>query len=396
MSTAPLSARGAAAVALDRIVRTGAYSNVLVARTEVAPATDHGYFQRLTYSALRHLPGIDRLIDSASSRSRDDIDPVVLATLRVAVADLLVLGTGPHAAVNEAVESLQGRDRRARPFVNAVLRDIAGASHARLERLEDAYPGPVIDLVTHDLGDDGGRRFLEAANRPAPTGIRFRPGADESGSRYAADDEDVGDMERRGAIDVIDPASVAVVDALGVRPGDLVADLAAAPGGKTRAIADRLGSDGRIVAMDLHARRVARARRRSSGWERMSWLVGDATAPPLARGMFDRVLVDAPCTGLGTLRRRPEIRYRVPPDAPSRYGEVQRSILLTALELVRPGGRLTYSVCTPFAAETTSVVAGLGFHAPEDSDGVRRGDGVLLGPDTTGTDGMFIAVFDAP
>lgn len=147
--------------------------------------------------------------------------------------------------------------------------------------------------------------------------------------------------------------------------------------------------------MDVHPGRLRRARRRSADLAAVRWVLGDARRPPYRERSFERVLLDAPCTGLGTLRRRPEIRYRFEPSAPERYGRLQREMLERARRLVAPGGRLVYSVCTPTSAETVEVVAGLGFHPAEGLVGPRRGDGVLLGPHSTGTDGMFIAAMEA-
>jgi 16S rRNA (cytosine967-C5)-methyltransferase len=122
------------------------------------------------------------------------------------------------------------------------------------------------------------------------------------------------------------------------------------------------------------------------------YLVMDGRAPALRRRSFDRVLLDAPCTGLGTLRRRPEIRHRLEPESPHRLAPVQRNLVTAALELVAPGGRLVYSVCTIFPEETIDVVADLDADAPDGLPGEPWGKGWLLAPHTTGTDGMFIAV----
>ena len=120
--------------------------------------------------------------------------------------------------------------------------------------------------------------------------------------------------------------------------------------------------------------------------------MADALQPPLAS--MDGVLLDAPCTGLGTLRRRPEIKHRLAANAPFDAGKRQRAMLDAALALLAPGGRLVYSVCTVFAEETVDVVAGRRGRAPADLPGRPFGDGLLLSPHTTGTDGMFICVFD--
>jgi 16S rRNA (cytosine967-C5)-methyltransferase len=257
----------------------------------------------------------------------------------------------------------------------------------------------MFERLEHVLRRDA-RSFMEASNDPAETGIRSRDGNERgratgiAGARYMAHDDTIAVLSRKGLIDIIDPASVAAANALGVERGDVIADLAAAPGGKTRILADAAGPSGLVVACDMHHRRLTTARKRSADLAQIRWVLADAGNPPLRSRTFDKVLLDAPCTGLGTLRRRPEIRHRLAPDAPQAYGVLQRDLLAKALDLVRPGGRLVYSVCTVFPEETTEVVAGLGGRVPEDLTGIAFGDGVLLAPHLTGTDGMFISVFD--
>jgi 16S rRNA (cytosine967-C5)-methyltransferase len=192
-----------------------------------------------------------------------------------------------------------------------------------------------------------------------------------------------------------DPSSVAVGQAVMARPGNLVVDLAAAPGGKTMHLVDETASSGlggrRVVAIDSSLKRVQRASRRAP---EASWMVGDALSPPLKSATFDRVLLDAPCSGFGTLRRRPEIRHRVTRGRVEELAELQRRMLTAALDLVKPGGRLVYSVCTVVPAETVELVSGFGAVPPEGLPGRIWGDGLLLAPHLTGTDGMFIAVIE--
>ena len=126
----------------------------------------------------------------------------------------------------------------------------------------------------------------------------------------------------------------------------------------------------------------------------LHWVIGDATRPPFEPGSFDRILLDAPCTGLGTLRRRPEIRHRVRPESAAESGHIQRQMLDAAVSLLRPGGRLVYSVCTVTPEDTADVVSGVGSCAPEGLPGSAIAGGVLLAPHVTGSDGMFIAVLD--
>jgi 16S rRNA (cytosine967-C5)-methyltransferase len=393
-----LGARSSAALVLDRVIRTGAYSNVAVARTEVDPASAHGHFQRLVYTALRYLPFIDGTIEQHAARSVNDVDPMVMSILRIAIGEVVFLDAEPHAVVNEAVRSsrILGQGRAA-GFVNAVLRSTTATQPQPGDLVAASYPGGLTTMLNRDHDDQWVTDFLLASNQAPHIGVRYRDGrmADSVIPHTAYVDDDVTSQVASGTLDVMDPASAAVAVALAVRPGDTVVDLAAAPGGKTRAIADAAGDTGFVVGSDIHQRRVRDAAKRAHTPSGISWMVADAVAPALRRGVFDRVLLDAPCTGLGTMRRRPEIRFRVDRDAPASYGILQRRMLTHAMECVRPGGRLVYSVCTVTAHETTGVVAGLGFRAPSDLPGDHYGDGLLLSPHRTNTDGMFIAVWDA-
>ncbi len=391
--------RAASARTIDRVMRSGAYSNIVVHETPLQ-GRDRAAHQNLVFSALRWLVVVDRAIDEAANRSLTSLDPLVLAVLRIAGTELVVLGHAPHAVVDGAVDTIRALgQQRSSGFVNAVARSMADRAVPVVDPL-DSYPGWIKDACVGYVPD--GAALLSALNAPAPVGLRRRtggvidaapvPGID--GAFYATPTTPVSQLEEAGTVDVVDPATTAVVQALAPSTGARCLDVAAAPGGKTRAIADRIGRMGRLVAADVHGGRVRKARRRSTRYTTVRWVRADGTLPPWRVGSFDAVLLDAPCTGLGTLRRRPEIRHRLEPGAPERFGRLQRSMLERSLELVRPGGRLVYSVCTPFPEETIDVVAGMGGTAPERPNGTRWGDGLLLGPDTTGTDGMFISVFD--
>ncbi len=402
MTAEPSSTRARAARTLDRILVEGAYSNIVVANDHDIDRDDHALYQRLVYEALRHLPGIDEAIERAGSREIGRIQREVLAVLRVATGEIRYLGRPHHSAVSESVDAVRELGRpKAAGFVNGVLRSIVRQRDQPLDA--DAHrgmPAWLYDRLEAVFGATV-NEFLDASNTPARTAVRSRDGTargEESpvaGVSYPARSTDISSLVSQGSIDVIDPASAAAVTALAPGEGDLVLDLAAAPGGKTRMIADQIGASGRVVALDNHYRRLSSARTRSHDISNISWLVADARRPPFRPASFDHILLDAPCTGLGTLRRRPEIRYRIDPDAPSRYGQIQRSMLEQAAKLLRPGGRLVYSVCTVFPEETIDVVARMGFHPPETSTATPWGDGVLFLPHVTGTDGMFIAVLDA-
>jgi 16S rRNA (cytosine967-C5)-methyltransferase len=191
-----------------------------------------------------------------------------------------------------------------------------------------------------------------------------------------------------GELPVQDPSSVAVGLAVEAMPGARVVDLAAAPGGKTLHLLDQVGPEGTVVALDVHQRRLLSARRRAS---QAHWVLADSRLPPLQEESFDRVLLDAPCSGLGTLRRRPEIRHRVSDEEVVRLASLQSELIAAALPLVGPGGKLVYSVCTVTPEETVEVVGAYNARPPEGLPGRVWGKGWLLGPHLTGTDGMFVS-----
>jgi 16S rRNA (cytosine967-C5)-methyltransferase len=190
---------------------------------------------------------------------------------------------------------------------------------------------------------------------------------------------------------VQDAASIAAGNAVEAAPGMRVLDMAAAPGGKTLHLIDQVGPGGVVVALDRHRRRVRDGARRVPA---ARWVVADGTAPPFPGQSFQRILLDAPCSGLGTLRRRPEIRFRVAEAEVSSLAELQRRMLEAAFSLLAPGGRLVYSVCTVTPEETVDVVRDFDLR-PADLPGVVWGNGRLLAPHLTSTDGMFVAVHQA-
>lgn len=394
---AGVPARRAAAMAVGRVARRGAFLNVVLGPvTAGLGPEDDRHARRLAYEAVRLQAWVDPAIERAARRPLDTIDPTVLDILRVAGAELAGDPATPAVVVHTAVEVAREETPRAAGFVNAVARRLAesppgptgpgtGARHAvpdwLAERLEEAW------------GEEEADRFLSASNTPAGRGVRIGPGAPTDPRLHpvpgvpGAATVDPGPLPD-GCV-VQDPASVAVTLATGARPGELVADLAAAPGGKTLHLLDLVGEAGRVVSVERHERRARDAARRAS---RASWVVADAARPPLAAGRFDRVLLDAPCSGLGVLRRRPEIRHRVEAEGVASLAAAQRPMLEAACDLARPGGRVVYAVCTVTPEETVDTVAGLGFRPPEGLPGRIWGDGLLLGPHLGPYDGMFIAV----
>jgi 16S rRNA (cytosine967-C5)-methyltransferase len=236
-----------------------------------------------------------------------------------------------------------------------------------------SQPDWIVARLVDDLGEEDALAALEAMNRPAAVTVR-------------ADGY------------VQDRASQWVADAVGVAAGERVLDLCAAPGGK----ATRMAGDGAfVVAADVRPGRVglvaANATALDLAPDRLSCVVADGTAPPVRPESFDKVLLDAPCSGLGALRRRPDARWRIRPDDVAALAALQRRLLDAAVTVLRPGGELVYSVCTLTAAESVEVDEWLATAHPEldalelPGDPWRAwGRGAVLLPQRADTDGMYL------
>lgn len=389
-----MTPRERAVLSLGRILRGGAYSNVLLRQPPNGEdARDVRFIQALVMHALRTFGLADEVLAGVVTRPTR-VDPVVKDVLRVAIAELDRGGTPEPFVVSEAVETAKQMGAgRAAGFVNGVLRTVVRAGLPSLPAVRRfGVPDWLADSLAGEWGSVEATSFWEASALPARVGVRGDPppGTDVAPvpgvpSSYLADSPIPG-------MQVQDPASTAVALAVGARPGEWVLDMAAAPGGKTIILLDGVGESGMVVAADLHPRRVASGRARVPT---ARWVRADATRAPFPDRSFDRVLLDAPCSGLGTLRRRPEVIRRVTEESVARLEEVQRRALGEALRVTKPGGRVVYSACTVLAGETTDRVADnptMILEAP--LPGRRAGNGWLLAPHLGPTDGMFLAVID--
>ena len=394
-----VEARFTAAGLVGRVVRGGAWSNMAVRSLDLPPE-DARLVRHLVYGTLRNLTRMDRAIAGLSHRPLSTIHGDLLDVLRVAFHEVLFGRSAGYAVSHTAVESARVRGYgRASGFVNALVRNLQRQGEPRPPSgMAETFSLPewFVDDLVATWGEGPAREFAEASHKDAPVTFRMEAGASppEGALPTAVSGAYThpGGPVPSGAV-VQDPASLAVVRAVGVQPGDRVLEIGAAPGGKTLALWD-LGPD-RLVALDIHERRIRRARRRTAGsgfggW----WVQADGGRLPFGRATFDKVLVDAPCTGMGTLRRRPELRFRVSRSDRDRLAALQRRMVKAALEVVRPGGRVVYAVCTVTADETIDVMAGLGGRPPEGLPGSRTAEGLLMGPHLTDTDGMFVSVVD--
>ena len=366
------SARLIALDALDRIDRDGAYANLLLpellARSGLAPRDRH-FTTELVYGTTRMRRACDFLVDRFLTR---DLDLRVRNALRLGAYQLHFLQMPPHAAVGETVEVAP---KAARGLVNAVLRKVAG--HEVVwpdDATRLSYPEWVVAALVADLGAADATAALEIMNTA--------PSVTERADGY-----------------VQDLASQWVAEAVGAQPGERVADLCAAPGGKATLLAD---TGAQVVASDIRPGRVARIES-NVGARRLPLVVADAARPPFALASLDRVLIDAPCSGLGTLRRRPDARWRIDAASPERLGAVQRRLVDAAVPLLRPGGTLVYSVCTLTDAEGPAIDAHLATTWPElvaqpplDLPWEPIGRGARLLPQSAGTDGMYLLRLTRP
>ena len=418
-------------VALAALVRVedGAYSNLVLPtllRDSGLDERDRAFATDLVYGTIRQQRALDQLLERVTDRPLDALDPPTRAAVRLGAYQLLA-DVPAHAAVGETVTAAP---RRARPYVNAVLRALArlgppwpwpeGDDTAALG-VRLSYPDWIVNELVTTYGWADAHATLAIGNEPPAVAIRVdtrRADRDEIAGELRAAEAEVspgaladGALLVRGigdpaAVPAVadgratpqDEASQAVVEVLDPQPGDTVMDVAAAPGGKATAIGERI-AEGRVVACDVQPTRIRRvtAARDRLRLDHMFAVVADGRNLPLRDGSGDRVLVDAPCTGLGVLRRRAELRWRIRAEEVPRLVELQRALLRAAARAVRPDGVVVYSVCTLTEAETTGVDAWAEHALPElvadpapGSPWRRRGRGALLLPHDVGTDGMYV------
>lgn len=361
------SARALALDALDRIDPGGAYANLLLpdllAHSSLE-ARDRHFATELVYGTTRMRRACDFLVDRFLTR---DLEPRVRNALRLGAYQLHFLSLAPHAAVGETVEVTP---KAARGLVNAVLRRVA--EHPVVwpdEATRLSYPDWVVEVLTADLGAADTLAALEVMNTAPPV------------------------TEREDGY-VQDLASQWVAQSVEAQPGERVADLCAAPGGKATLLA---ATGAHVVAADIRQSRIGLIQANARAGPPLSIVAADAARPPFAPHSFDRVLVDAPCSGLGTLRRRPDARWKIDAAGPARLGALQRRLMDAAAELIRPGGRLVYSVCTLTEAEGRAIDEHLAVSRPDfvaepvpEGPWQPHGRGARLLPQVAGTDGMYL------
>ncbi len=325
MSNKVAAARDAAFRILKRVGGGGFASDLL--RREPLEPRDAALAESIVFGCLRFQAQLDFLIAHFSGRAQPKLDEEVRIALRMAIFQLRYLDRIPaHAAVTESVELVKRAHKRsAAPFVNAVLRKVnrkpvKWPDHAT----EWSVPSWMLDRWTRFYGESAARGIARASLEEP--GVYWNPETERQ--------QDIG--------------AQSIVPLLGVEPGMTVLDLCAAPGNKT---AQLIAAGGRVLAADYSLRRL----REVEGVR----VVLDATAALPFAMKFDRVLIDAPCSGTGTLAHNPEIKWRLKSEDLAVFRDRQRKILAQGLEWLQPGGRLVYSTCSLEPEENEQVVEGL-------------------------------------
>jgi 16S rRNA (cytosine967-C5)-methyltransferase len=416
MSTVSISpARRAAFETLLRVFEDDAYADrAFRAAAGELDARDRALAQRLAYGTIQRVRTLDHGIETLGRRPVARLDPPVRAALRLGAYQLGFSDVAAHAAVNESVELVRhvGLERAVK-FANAVMRRIALGLGELVEALPErtpeeaglrhSYPDWVARAWWRDLGGEDALALMRAQNEPPETVVRrnrLRPGPVEG-----EPDPEIPDALR---VDRVDECALAVGlvwpqsrgsqlagIAVGAQEGERVLDLCAAPGGKTTQLAQTAAE---VVAVEKHAGRARELEDncRRLGAKNVRVVNADALELPERLGGFDRVLVDAPCSGLGVLASRPDLRWRARP-----LPELQADLLRVAAERVKPGGTVTYAVCTINAEENEAIVDATGLQVEPLAEWPqfahpRRPEFLLTLPHRHGTSGFFIARLKRP
>jgi 16S rRNA (cytosine967-C5)-methyltransferase len=399
-------ARRAAYEVLRRVFEEDAYADrAFATAARDLDDRDRALAQRLAYGAVQRVRTLDHAIEKLGGRPARKLDPPVLAALRLGAYQLGYVGGVPrYAAVNESVELVRrARMQRAVPFANAVLRRVAEGIAALLDALPEgplkhSYPDWVYDVWRGELGEEAALALMRAQNEPQETVVRLVRGeivgepTDVPGAfRVERVDEQA---LAEGRVWPQSRASQIAGLAVRAREGERVLDSCAAPGGKATML------DGDVVAVEINAGRARELRENVAllGRTNVTIVEADATALPPELTGFDRALVDAPCSGLGVLARRPDLRWRARP-----LPELQLALLRAAAERAKSGGTIVYAVCTIHRAENEDVVDALGLEVDatlaDEWPQFRhphRPEFLLTLPHVHGTSGFFIARLRVP
>jgi 16S rRNA (cytosine967-C5)-methyltransferase len=351
---------------------------------------------QLAYGTVQRVRPLDHAIESLGRRPVRKLDPPVRAALRLGAYQLAYMGSVPvHAAANESVELVRAAGlERAVAFTNAVMRRLAEGIESLLQGLREStpaegalthsYPDWIAEVWWREWGPENALALMRSQNEPPETAVRTPEGP------LVVDEIPAGWIEE-GRVWPQSRGSQLAGKAVGGRAGERILDLCAAPGGKATQLAETAAE---VVAVEKHPGRARELEENAGrlGATNLRVVCADALELPRELAGFDRVLVDAPCSGLGVLNSRPDLRWRA-----RALPHLQLALLRTALDRVRPGGTVTYSVCTMHGAENEEVVGAvsadledLGSEFP-DFRHPRDPRFLLTLPHIHGTAGFFVA-----
>jgi 16S rRNA (cytosine967-C5)-methyltransferase len=422
-------------IVLDRALREGRYPD----------PRDRGLLTELVMGTLRRRGAIDYALLPFLSRPLEKTDVYVRNALRVGAYQLFHTRVPDRAALNETVAAVkEARGGGAAGFVNAVLRGIVRAGKVpalppegdpRRLPAELSAPAALIDALARSLGEGEARSYLAACLEKPPFAVRANPfrgtvarllgrlgeeGREPVPCRHAPDGVILGKPAPvfsdppflEGAYLVMDEGAQLIAPLLAPASGERILDACAAPGGKTTHLAALAGGKAAVVAADVSVARLRLLRETvaRTGSPGIEPVLHDFSRGPLpeTRGFFDKVLVDAPCTGMGVIRRNPDGKWRFRPEDVGGMARLQAAILRNAWAALRPGGTLAYCTCSPLREEDEEVVraflsghpeasvesAPAGWPGPADA---RTADGFCrLYPHRHGTDAFFAALLLKP
>lgn len=326
-----VAARRLAADALQRIENEGAYANIalgaMLAKSDL-DQRDRAFVTELVYGTTRMRRSLDWIVDRYLA-DPERTDDVARRWLRLGAYQLVIMEMPPHAAVSATIDAAP---RKISGFLNAILRQVARAENFDWpnDGIRFSQPDWIVETLKNDLGEEVAQLALAAMNERATVTKRSDGYVQDDGSHF-------------------------VVEIVNAQAGERIADICAAPGGKATGMAQKgayvVAADSRASRVNLIAQNLETLHLETN----MAAIVADGLASPLRANSFQKVLVDAPCSGLGSLRRRPDARWRIQPEDVLVLSQLQKDLLSNAVELLAPGGELFYSVCTLTAAETTEV-----------------------------------------
>ncbi|WP_082341539.1 16S rRNA (cytosine(967)-C(5))-methyltransferase RsmB [Paenibacillus solani] len=432
---------------LTQVEQEGAYSNLLLnaaLQKSSLGRNDAGLATELIYGTIARLNTIDFFLDKFVNKGVHKLQPWVRALLRISLYQIMYLDRIPdHAVVSEAVNLAKRRGHQGiSGMVNGVLRNILrqkdslvipeDISAAKRIALLHSHPEWLVERWISQYGIETAEAICAANNEPPAVSVRVNStmisredmlklmssqGVDAVPSALSpygiivsgAGNMALTDWYRDGMISIQDESSMLVAEAVQPEPGMRVLDCCAAPGGKTAHMGEMMKDDGTIIANDIHSHKGKLISDQASrlGLDSISIVTGDALdlADRFEPASFDRILLDAPCSGLGVIRRKPDLKWGKSQEDIQQIAALQLRLLESVSTLLRPGGILVYSTCTIEPLENEGVVSafvdshpefaiaedGLGALSRLSEKSLRRGGGIQILPQDYHSDGFFIA-----